>query len=308
MAEIAAAAVKQLRDRTGAGMMDCKAALTETGGDMEAAVDWLRAKGLAKAAKKAGRVAAEGLIGVATAQGAGAVVEVNSETDFVARNDAFQDMVRTIARLALDHEGDVARLSQAPYPGADATVAEHLTQMVATIGENMTLRRAALLRAKPGVVASYVHNQVAPGLGKIGVLVALRSEADADKLAALGRQIAMHVAAAHPLAVRPEELPAEVVARERQIFAEQARESGKPETIIEKMVEGRVRKFYEEAVLLAQTWVIDNETKVEKVLEQAGKDLGAKIEVAGFVRFAIGEGIEKEPTDFASEVAQAAGR
>lgn len=308
MAEITAAAVKQLRDRTGAGMMDCKTALTETGGDMEAAVDWLRAKGLAKAAKKAGRVAAEGLIGVASAPGAGALVEVNSETDFVARNEAFQDMVRTIARLALENEGDVARLAAAPYPGAGTTVAEHLTQMVATIGENMSLRRAALLRVEPGVVASYVHSQVAPGLGKIGVLVALRSEADPEKLAALGRQIAMHVAAAHPLAVRPQELPAEVVARERQIFAEQARESGKPENIIEKMVEGRVRKFYEEAVLLAQTWVIDNETKVEKVLEQAGKELGAKIEVAGFVRFAIGEGIEKETTDFASEVAQAAGR
>ena len=302
MANITAALVKELRDKTGAGMMDCKTALGETGGDMEAAVDWLRAKGLAKAAKKAGRVAAEGLVAVAVDGARGAVVEVNSETDFVARNETFQDMVAKIADLALEAGGDLARLGDLTFRGSANTVTERIAEMVGSIGENMALRRTAALSVDEGVVASYVHNAAAPGMGKIGVLVALRSTGDADALRALGRQIAMHVAAASPLAVTTDELDPEVIARERAVFAEQARESGKPDAIVDKMVEGRVRKFYEEVVLLSQAFVIDPEKKVEQALKAAENELGAPVAVAGFVRFALGEGIDKKTEDFAAEV------
>jgi elongation factor Ts len=306
MANISASMVKELREKTGAGMMDCKTALTENGGDMEAAIDWLRTKGLAKAAKKAGRIAAEGLVAVATSGTGGAVVEVNSETDFVARNEGFQQMVRDVAGLALAAEGNLEALASATYPGSDKTVSEYLTAMIGTIGENMNLRRSAGLKVSQGVVASYVHNQVADGLGKIGVLVALESSGDAGKLTAFGRQVAMHVAATNPLALTPGELPADVVERERAIFAEQARESGKPEEIIQKMVDGRMRKFYEEAVLLSQTFVVDGENTVEKAAKLAETDVGAPIRIAGFLRFGLGEGIEKEQGDFAAEVMAAA--
>jgi elongation factor Ts len=307
MAEITAALVKELREKTGAGMMDCKKALTETSGDVEAAVDWLRQKGLAAAAKKSGRVAAEGLVGVGIGGTAGAVVEVNSETDFVARNETFQNFVRTVADLALAHDGSMEAVSGAAYPGEARTVAEQLTHMIATIGENMALRRMAALRVSQGVVASYVHTPAAPGVGKIGVIVALESAGDATRLEALGKQLAMHIAAAAPQAVSPEQLDADVVARERQVLVQQARESGRPEEIIQKMVEGRMRKFFEDVALLSQTWVIDGESKVEKVIAAAAKDAGADIKVTGFVRFVLGEGIEKESGDFAAEVASMAG-
>jgi elongation factor Ts len=306
MANISASMVKELREKTGAGMMDCKSALTENDGDMEAAIDWLRTKGLAKAAKKAGRIAAEGLVAVATAGTRGAVVEVNSETDFVARNDGFQQMVRDIAGLALAADGNLDALTAATYPGSDKSVSEYVTEMVGTIGENMNLRRSAGLNVAQGVVASYVHNQIADGLGKIGVLVALESSGDVGKLTAFGRQVAMHVAATNPLALTPAELSADVVERERAIFAEQARESGKPEEIIQKMVDGRMRKFYEEAVLLSQTFVIDGENTVEKAAKLAEAEVGAPIRIAGFLRFGLGEGIEKERGDFAAEVMAAA--
>lgn len=306
MANITASMVKELRETTGAGMMDCKAALTETGGDMEAAIDWLRTKGLAKAAKKADRVAAEGLVAVVTEGTAGAVVEVNSETDFVARNEQFQSLVSTIAGLALKAGGDVEKLAQTPFPGTSNTVSGHIAGLVGSIGENMSLRRSAALSVQNGVVAAYVHNAIAPGMGKIGVLVALESTGDVDKLAALGKQVAMHVAATNPLAVTPAELDPAVVERERAVLSEQARESGKPEEIIAKMVEGRIRKFYEEVVLLSQVFVIDGENTVEKALKAAEKDVGGAIAVKGFVRFALGEGIEKKEGDFAAEVAAAA--
>ena len=305
MATITAGMVKDLRDRTGAGMMDCKDALAQNGGDIEAAVDWLRKKGLAKAAKKAGRIAAEGLIGVEARGDAGAMVEINSETDFVARNDQFKDFVRAAAKAALHVEGDVDALLKHRHEAR--TVQETITDMVATIGENMSIRRSIALGVSPGVVASYVHNAVAPDLGKIGVLVALESSADAAKLNALGKQLAMHVAAANPLALTPDALPPDVVAREREIYADQARQSGKPENVIEKMIEGRMRKFYEESVLLSQVFVIDGETPVAKVLENASRELGAKVTVAGFARFAVGEGIEKPAADFAAEVKATAG-
>lgn len=254
---ITAAMVKELRETSGAGMMDCKAALKETGGDMEAAVDWLRTKGLAKAAKKAGRVAAEGLVAVAAEGNKAVVVEVNSETDFVARNDNFQKLVRDIAATALTVDGDVEKLAAAPYPGTDRTVEGEIKEAVGTIGENMTLRRSAGLSVSEGVVASYMHNAAGEGLGKIGVLVGLESAGDADKLAALGKQIAMHVAATNPMALNTDELDPEAVERERTVYMEQARESGKPENIIEKMVEGRLRKFYEEVTLVKQSFVIN---------------------------------------------------
>jgi elongation factor Ts len=306
MANISAALVKQLRDKTGAGMMDCKTALGETGGDMEAAVDWLRTKGLAKAAKKAGRVAAEGLVAVATDRNKGAVVEVNSETDFVARNVIFQDMVAKIADLALEADGDLATLGELTFHGSANTVNEEITKLIGSIGENMTLRRSAGLAVDDGVVASYVHNAAAPGMGKIGVLVALRSAGDAIKLQAVGRQLAMHVAAASPLAVDVDELNPAVVARERAVFAEQARDSGKAEAIIDKMVEGRLRKFYQEAVLVQQAFVIDSEKTVAQALKAAEAEVGAPVKVTGFVRFALGEGVEKKDQDFAAEVAAAA--
>lgn len=304
---ITAAMVKELRETSGAGMMDCKAALKETGGDMEAAVDWLRTKGLAKAAKKAGRVAAEGLVAVAAEGSKAVVVEVNSETDFVARNDNFQKLVRDIAATALTVDGDVEKLAAAPYPGTDRTVEGEIKEAVGTIGENMTLRRSAGLSVSEGVVASYMHNAAGEGLGKIGVLVGLESAGDADKLAALGKQIAMHVAATNPMALNTDELDPEAVERERTVYMEQARESGKPENIIEKMVEGRLRKFYEEVTLVKQSFVINPDLTVEKAVEEAAKEIGSPIKLTGFVRIALGEGIEKEETDFAAEVAAAAG-
>ncbi|MEQ9144670.1 MAG: translation elongation factor Ts [Parvibaculaceae bacterium] len=306
MAEITASLVKELRETSGAGMMDCKAALKETDGDMEAAIDWLRTKGLAKAAKKAGRVAAEGLVGVVAEGTSGAVVEVNSETDFVARNENFQKMVAGIASVANDAGGDLDKLLKASFPGSDKSVEEYVTEAVGTIGENMNVRRTAALSVDKGVVVSYVHNQVAPGLGKIGVLVGLESEGDTEKLAELGKQIAMHVAATSPLATRVDELDPSVVDREKTVLAAEARESGKPENIIEKMIEGRIRKFYEEVVLLSQTFVIDGENTVEKAVKNAEGDVGAPIKVVGFIRLALGEGIEKEEADFAAEVAAAA--
>ena len=307
MANITASMVKELRETTGAGMMDCKHALTETDGDMEAAIDWLRAKGLAKAAKKASRVAAEGLIGVSTKGNCGSVVEVNAETDFVGRNEQFQKMVADIAALALDAAGDVEKLNGMNFPGAGKSVAEHVTEMVATIGENMNVRRCSGLSVGKGVVASYMHNQVAPGLGKIGVLVGIETDGDEAAAAAFGKQVAMHVAAANPLALTPDDLDPAVVERERAVFMEQARESGKPDNIIEKMVEGRIRKFYEESVLLSQTFVVDGENSVEKAAKLAEGSVGAPVKIAGYVRMQIGEGIDTGPEeDFAAEVAKAA--
>ncbi len=302
---ISATQVKELRDQTGAGMMDCKAALTETAGDIEAAIDWLRTKGLAKAAKKAGRVAAEGLVGVATAPGKAVMVEVNSETDFVARNADFQALVAGIAGAALSTDGSPAAIAAAKMPGKQETVDEALKNAIATIGENMTLRRAAMIAVEPGVVATYVHNSVAPNLGKIGVIVGVESAGDQEKLAGLGKQVAMHIAAASPLAVRQEEVDPAVVARERAIFAEQARESGKPEAIIEKMVEGRIRKFFEEVVLLSQAFVVDTDKTVAEAV--AAAEAGAPITLTEFIVFRLGEGVEKQETDFAAEVAAAAG-
>lgn len=307
MANISASQVKELREKTGAGMMDCKAALNETGGEMEAATDWLRAKGLAKAAKKAGRVASEGLIGLKSEGTRGVVVEVNSETDFVARNERFQEMVRRIAEVALTTGGDVEAIGAAEYPGAGKSVRDHLTEMVATIGENMTLRRAASLDVSNGVVAGYIHSAVAEGLGRIGVLVALESTGNKDALTAIGRQVAMHIAATSPLALRPEDLDPTLVERERSVLSEQARESGKPENIIGKMVEGRIRKYYQEVVLLEQIFVVDGENTVAQAVKNAEKEVGAPITVTGFVRFALGEGVEKDETDFAAEVAAMAG-
>jgi elongation factor Ts len=303
MTTIPPAMVKDLRDKTGAGMMDCKAALIETAGDMEAAIDWLRKKGLSKAAKKAGRVAAEGLIGVAVGGDAGALVEVNAETDFVARNDQFKDFVKKTADIALQEAGDLDKLLNKPMDGG-ASVQQRLTEMVAKIGENMSVRRAVMLGVSEGVVASYVHNAAAAELGKIGVLVAMKSSADKAKLAALGKQIAMHIAAASPLALTPEHLPKDVVERERAVQTDIARQSGKPENVIEKMLEGRMRKFYEESVLLSQTFVIDGENTIAKVLEKASKDFGSPVEIEGFVRFQVGEGIEKVDSDFADEVSK----
>jgi elongation factor Ts len=307
MADITAALVKELREKTGAGMMDCKKALAATDGDLEPAVDWLRKQGLAAASKKAGRVAAEGLVGVQTSGTKGAIVEINSETDFVARNEKFQEFVATVTKLALDKGADVEALKSLPYPGGK-TVADKLTELVATIGENMQIRRVAHLSVSQGIVASYVHSATAPGLGKIGILIALESTGAEDKLQALGRQIAMHVAAANPQSVSVDSLDKAAIERERNVLAEQARASGKPEDIIGKMVEGRLRKFYEEVVLLEQVYVIDGESKVSKVVAEAAKSVGAPVKVAGFVRFALGEGIEKAQTDFAAEVAATVGQ
>ncbi|WP_428672667.1 translation elongation factor Ts [Roseibium sp.] len=303
---ITAAMVKELREKSGAGMMDCKTALTETGGDMEAAVDWLRTKGLAKAAKKAGRVAAEGLVGVASEGTKAAVIELNSETDFVARNEGFQELVSKVAKVAISTDGTLEAISAADLDGKP--VSDAITDAIATIGENMTLRRTAVLSVSEGVVASYVHGAVSEGLGKIGVLVALASSGDKDKLNALGRQIAMHVAATSPLALNTAELDPAVVEREKAVFSEQARESGKPENIIEKMVEGRLRKFYEEVTLEKQAFVINPDQTVEQAVEALAKELGTEVKLSGFVRFALGEGIEKEEQDFAAEVAAATGQ
>jgi elongation factor Ts len=305
MAAITAQMVKDLREQTGAGMMDCKAALQETDGDMQAAVDWLRAKGLSKAAKKADRVAAEGLIGVALDKNAGTVVEVNSETDFVARNEQFQAMVKEITALGLAAKGDMDKLGGQKMPGGKP-VTDHVREMVGTIGENMSVRRTAFLEVPKGVVVSYMHNAVAPDLGKIGVLVALESGADEGKLKELGRQIAMHVAATNPIALTAEEVDAEIVEREKAIFTEQAKESGKPDNVIEKMVTGRIQKFFKESVLLKQEFVVDPDKTVEQAVAAVEKEAGAPIKVTGFVRFALGEGIEKQQGDFAAEVAAAA--
>ncbi|MGF7161430.1 elongation factor Ts [Rhodoligotrophos appendicifer] len=306
MAEITASMVKELRESTGAGMMDCKSALAENDGDMDAAIDWLRKKGLSKAAKKSSRVAAEGLIGVSSKGLKGAIVEVNSETDFVARNERFQAMVSEIADLALVARGDVDALKAASMSDGKS-VADYVTEAVATIGENMNVRRTGYVEVSDGIVATYVHSQVVPGLGKIGVLVGLESGGDKAKLAAHGRQLAMHIAAASPIAVNPQDVDSSLVERERDVLAAQARESGKAEEIIAKMIEGRLRKYYEEVVLLHQVYVIDGENTVGKAIKEMEKDVGAPITVAAFVRFAIGEGIEREAGDFASEVAAAAG-
>jgi elongation factor Ts len=305
MPEIGAGLVKELREKTGAGMMDCKKALAETAGDVERAVDWLRAKGLAKAAKKAGRVAAEGLVGLAAAGDAGAIVEVNTETDFVGRNEKFQDFVRTVATLALAAGGDVEALKSSAYPGSGRTVAEELTQLVATIGENMNLRRAAALTAEGGALGAYLHGQTAPHVGKIGVLVALKSDGDRERLRAFGKQLAMHVAAARPESISREDLNPALVERERKVLAEQARASGKPTEVIDKMVEGRLRKFYEEACLLEQTFAIDGESKVRAVLGKVSSELKSAIAIKGFVVFKLGEGIDRARADFAAEVAAA---
>jgi len=308
MTQITAALVKELRDKTGAGMMDCKAALTETNGDMEAAVDWLRKKGLAKAAKKAGRVAAEGLIGVTTDGKRGAMVEVNSETDFVARNPQFQSMVRETASIAPGAGGNVEKLLAANHPGKSVSVDAHVKEMIATIGENMGVRRTAVLSVGQGVVADYIHNKAGDGLGKMGILVALESAGDAAKVTEFGRQVAMHIAASNPLAVTPEELDPAVIDKERQIYTDQALASGKPKEIVEKMVEGRLRKeFLQQVVLLQQVFVLDGKATVEQALQAKAKEIGAPIKIAAFVRYALGEGIEKKDEDFAAEVAAAAG-
>jgi elongation factor Ts len=306
MSQVTAATVKELRERTGAGMMDCKKALAETGGDMEASVDWLRAKGLAAAAKKSGRVAAEGLVGVAVDGTRGAVIEVNSETDFVAKNEQFQEFVTAVAAIALEQGGDVAAVLEAQYP-AGGTVQDKLTSNVATIGENQSIRRAASLAVGQGVVVPYVHNAAAPGLGKIGVLVALESGAERGQLEALGKQLAMHIAAANPLALRGEELDPALVERERAIATEKANESGKPANIVEKMVEGGIAKFRKDNALLSQLFVMDNKTKVEDVIAARGKELGSPVALTAYVRFQLGEGIERKESDFAAEVAAAAG-
>jgi elongation factor Ts len=307
MAAITAQLVKDLREKTGAGMMDCKNALNATGGDMEAAIDWLRKKGLSQAAKKSSRVAAEGLVGVATEGNAGAVIEINAETDFVARNVLFQDFVEAAAKIAHEVKGDIEVLKGKPHPGESRTVAEQLTHLIATIGENMTIRRAAALAVSDGVVASYIHTAIRPGLGKIGVLVALDSKGDKAKLAELGKQIAMHVAAAKPDALDIASVDPAVLEREKGIYREQALASGKPADIIEKMLVGRVRKYYEEVVLLEQAYIMDDKMKVSAVVEKVAKELGTPVKLAGFVRFSLGEGIEKKETDFAAEVAGMAG-
>ena len=307
MAEITASMVKDLRDKTGAGMMDCKKALAEAGGDMEAAVDWLRAKGLAAAAKKAGRTAAEGLVGVAVAGTKGAAVEVNSETDFVAKNDIFQGFVTTVTGMALNSGADAEALAALPYPGGEGSVAEKLTANIATIGEHQTLRRTATLSVDQGVVAAYVHNAIAPGIGRIGVLVGLESTASAEVLEPLAKQIAMHVAAASPLALDETGLDPAQLERERAIAREKAATSGKPAEIIEKMIEGGVRKFAQENALMTQVFVIDGKTKVGDVVAAAAKAAGTPITLKGFVRMQLGEGIEKQQSDFAAEVAAAAG-
>jgi elongation factor Ts len=301
MAEVTASMVRDLRDATGAGMMDCKKALVETGGDIEAAIDWLRKKGLSAAAKKSGRVAAEGLVGVASGPHVAAMVEVNAETDFVARNENFQNFVSEVAGLALSVGEDIEALKAATYPGTTHSTQEELTKLIATIGENMTIRRASVLRVSKGAVATYMHNAVKPGLGKIGVLVALEGESEMAVMETLGRQIGMHVAATRPAALDVNAVEPSALERERAVLTEQAQASGKPAAVIEKMVEGRIRKFYEEVVLLEQVWVHDGESRVKAVVEKAG------LKLTGFTRFQLGEGIEKQTTDFAAEVAATAG-
>jgi elongation factor Ts len=305
MSNITAEMVKALRERTGAGMMDCKKALAENNGDMEAAVDWLRAKGISKAEKKSGRTAAEGLIGISSGGHKAVVVEVNSETDFVARNEAFQDLVRGVAAVALTTDGKVESVAAATYPSTGKSVEDTIKDAIATIGENMALRRSVLLEVSEGTVATYIHNAAGDGIGKLGVLVALKSAGDKEVLWSIGRQVAMHIAATNPLAIRPEEVDAAVAERERNVFIEQSRASGKPENIIGKMVDGRMRKFFEEVALLSQAFVINPDVTVGQAIKDAEKLAGASIEVTGMARLLLGEGVEKEETDFAAEVAAA---
>ena len=306
MPAVTATMVKDLREKTGAGMMDCKAALAATDGDMEAAIDWLRKKGLSQAAKKSSRVAAEGLVGVSTQGNVGAAIEINAETDFVARNVLFQDFVESAAKIALEVKGDIEALKGKPHPGESRTVSEQLTHLIATIGENMAIRRAAVIAVDKGVVASYIHTAVRPGLGRIGVLVALESTGDAEKVGALGKQIAMHVAAANPQFATIADVDPAVLAREQAIYREKAAASGKPADIIEKMVVGSTRKFYEEVVLVEQPYIMDDKSKVSQAIEKAAKEIGAPVKLAGFIRFGLGEGIQKEEKDFAAEVAAVA--
>jgi len=301
MAAISAALVKDLRDKTGAGILDCKKALIETEGDIEVAIDWLRKKGLAAAAKKSGRIAADGLVGVASTTNRAAVVEVNAETDFVARNETFQDFVATVAGIALSTGDDLDTINAAPFGETGRTVAEQLTHLVATIGEHMSLRRAKVLSVSHGVVATYVHAALKPGLGKIGVLAAIEGPGEIETLETLGRQVGMHVAASRPEALDIDAVDPAALERERAVLTEQARASGKPDNIIEKMVEGRIRKYYEEVVLLEQVWVHDGESRVRAVVKKAG------VTLTGFARFQLGEGIEKPKDDFAAEVAATAG-
>ena len=303
MAQITAALVKELRTKTGAGMMDCKKALSESEGDMANAVDWLRKQGLSAAAKKSGRIAAEGLVGVVVEGNAGALVEVNAETDFVARNDSFQHFVRNVGTLALSTGGDLDALAAAQYPDGDRSVSEELIRLIATISENMALRRCAALRVDQGVVVAYVHNALAAGLGRIGVIIALESEGNAEALRILGKQLAMHVAAAQPECVAISDIDPDNLERERKFLIDQARASGRPDDIVEKMVEGRLRKYYEDVALLEQVFVVDNETKVSAVVENAAKDVGAPVRVRAFVRYVLGEGIEKKEENLADEVA-----
>jgi elongation factor Ts len=306
MAEISATLVKELREKTGAGMMDCKKALAEAGGEIEVAVDWLRTKGLAAAAKKSARVAAEGLIGVVASGTKGAIVEINAETDFVARNEKFQSFVKAVGAVALDKGDDVAKIKAASLP-AGKSVEEEMTGLIATIGENMNLRRAKVLSVGRGLVGTYVHSATAPGLGRIGVLVAIESAGDAAQLAELGKQVAMHIAAANPQSLSIDSLAPEALEREKAVLREQAATSGKPPEVVEKMVAGRIRKFYEEVVLLEQLFVIDGERRVAKVIEETAAKIGSPVAVTGFARFALGEGVEREQKDFAAEVAAAAG-
>ncbi len=303
MSEVTASEVKALRDRTGAGMMDCKKALVACEGDIEKSIDWLRKKGLSAASKKSGRVAAEGLIGLCVDGNKGTILEVNAETDFVARNDLFQKYVSTVVEIASENRADLETLKSLSYPETGRSVSEELTNLIATVGENMGLRRVAYLSVNDGVVASYVHNKIAGNLGKIGILVGLESSADRSKLMDLGKKIAMHIAAASPKSVNISDLDPEIVARERDVVTEQARNSGKKEEFIQKIVEGRLSKFYGEVVLTEQVFVMDGTSKVKDIIAQAEKDLGAEIKIAGFEKFVLGEGIEKQTVDFAAEVA-----
>jgi len=306
MAEITAALVKELRNITGAGMMDCKKALSENDADIESSIDWLRSQGLAAAAKKSGRAASEGLVGVITSNRRGAIIELNSETDFVARNEIFQEFTQSICKIALDSDGDIDTLKAASYLG-EGTVAEQLTHQIATIGEHMDLRRSSIIEVQNGLVVSYMHNAVREGLGKIGVLVGLESTADEAELEALGKQVAMHVAAANPLALNRDSVNQSDLDREKAILMEQARDSGKAEEIIEKMVDGRLRKYYSEICLLEQAFVIDPDITVEKAVEAVSLRVATPIEISKFIRFSLGDGVEKEEEDFAAEVAAVAG-
>jgi elongation factor Ts len=307
MADVSASLVKELREKTGAGMMDCKKALGETGGDIEAAVDWLRAKGISKAAKKADRAAAEGLVGVAAAKTEGAMIEFNSETDFVARNEGFQKAVKAFAQIALKEKGELDAVLAAKAPEGDGKVSDYIANLIATIGENMTLRRAAHLEVKQGAVVSYLHNAVGDGMGRIGVLVALESTGKVEALEDIGKKVAMHIAATSPLALSEGEVPADAVAREKAVFEEQVKndpkQAGKPANVIEKIIEGRIRKFLEEVVLLKQAFVVNPDLTVEAAVKAAEKDAGAPVKLVAFRRFQLGEGVEKPKDDFAAEVA-----